>query len=259
MSSFRPSANHFLLLNKSLFSCLVWGTFWLLIELSVLEAGLHNSVWDLYSSGLEGKWSFRHTRYHFHKYVITKQSAETSESKVLQEEGGPCIIYPGPPRVLCLGWSELSSLIGHTFLSPRAFTAPCKRGGGGACASTHTHDWPRIIQFYSIISAGSRSRSRVINTTTSPGNENEHRPPTETSPAPASWSLWEGCCSKLLKCPSAGAPSPWSNGWRGGSRARQPAQRRRWGPWTTCPDRRSPASPGTCSPNGGCHGCTSYR
>lgn len=227
----------------------------------MLEAGLHNGVWDLYNSGLEGKWSFRHVRYQFPQ-VRDRQTVcwDIREQSAAGEEGGHRVLFIQGLHVCCV-WDGLSSALWLD--TPSSGLAPSRShacaGGGGACAGTHTHDWPRITQFYSFISAGSRSRSRVINTATSPGNENEHRPPTEPGPAPASWSLWEGCCSKLLKCPPAGARSPWSNGWRGGPRARQPARRRRWGPWTTCPDRRSPASPGTCSPNGGCHGCTSYR
>lgn len=47
-----------------------------------------------------------------------------------------CIIYPGPPRVLFLGWSELSPVIGHTFLSdPHAFFRVSSRRGGGARAA----------------------------------------------------------------------------------------------------------------------------
>lgn len=58
----------------------------------------------------------------------------------------------GPALVLCLGWSELSPLIGHTFLSPHAFTVPSRRGRGLRCI--YIHDWPRIRNFTSFYLRG---------------------------------------------------------------------------------------------------------
>lgn len=161
------------------------------------------------------------------------------------------IIFPGPPRVLPLGWSELSPLIGHTFLSAHAVAVLSRRGG--ACAAIIN------LQLYF---CGSEEQVAPYKYSLQSGKQNEHRQPKEESPATAPWSHWEGCCSKLFEY-LAGAPSPWSSGWRGGLKAHRSVLRgpsgRQWRLWTTCQDHRWRASSGTCSPSEGCHDCTSYR
>lgn len=156
-------------------------------------------------------------------------------------------------RVLCLGWSESCLLIGHTFLSSRL-------GCGRSLGCIYIHDWPKIRKFIALSARVRGTPTPLIKSGSSPGNENELRAAGDLRPATAPWALWEGCCSKLSECP-AGVPPLWWGGWRGGPNACQPGRRaaRLWRLWATCPGRRSPASPGTCSPNGGCHGCMSYR
>lgn len=160
---------------------------------------------------------------------------------------------------VCGVWDGLSSALWLD--TPSSLLTLSGSHPGGAGSALDLHPWlAQDKKFYSFIVAGSRTGTRVINTACRRGNGNERGPAREPRPATAWWSLWEGCCSKLSECP-AGAPSPWLNGWRGGLRVRQPARRgpRLWRAWMTCPGRRSPASPGTCSPDGGYHGCTSYR
>lgn len=146
-------------------------------------------------------------------------------------------------------WTHLSS--------PRILAVPSSQGGASAAFT------PRLAQnkkIYSFICAGSRSTTPLIKRGSSRRNENELRAAGDLRPATASWAFWEGCCSKLSECP-AGVRPLWLSGWRGGPNACQAGRRasRLWRLWATCPGRRSPASPGTCSLNGGCHGCMSYR
>lgn len=139
---------------------------------------------------------------------------------------------------------------------------PSQSHPGRAEPALHT---PMIGQKYlnlQLYFCGSEEQVTPYKYSLQPGKQNEHRQPKERSPATAPWSHWERCCNKLFEYP-AGPPSPWSNGWRDGLRAHLLVLRgpsgRQWRLWTTCPDHRSPASSGTCSPNEGCHGCTSYR
>lgn len=223
--------------------------------------GIYNNI------GLEGKWSLEHTRHHFFKCVITWHCLQSyqgakcctqSKDKALAQKKSH-VLFIQDLHVFCATGDGLKPALWlDTPYSERTPSTVSMRGGRGLCRII-TRDWLRIRKF-TALSPRVRGAGRVcINTASDLGGENEPQP------AIAPWSSqWGGCCNKLSECP-AGAPFLWSSGWRGGLRGRQP--RRRGGPPRSrrprrcriCPDHRWPASPGTCSPNGACHGCTSCR